>query len=1376
MEKILGTDLGTNSIGMALRDGRDFPWYGVYTFKKGVGEGKSGEYSFAAERTLNRATRRLYNARRYRKWETLNFLIANGYCPLSKEKLHSWKYYDKENGRVFPVDDDGFNSWIKLDFDGDGIPDYSSPYQLRRELINSKLDLEFEVNRFKIGRALYHIAQRRGFKSSRKNGANEKVAVYKGSTETSTIGRNEYEEHIHTHGTLGAAFAALEDEGIRIRNRYTLRADYEKEVDLICEIQGLSQEQFREPVKKAIFFQRRLRSQKGLVGKCTLEPQKSRCPVSHLAYEEFRAWSFLNNVKWYDESISKWASIPLYLKTELYNDKFFLKGRNDFKFSQISKYLQKATNKKWRLNFIDETLVPACPISARLRSIFGNDWKNFSKTVTRENRGKQKSITYTIEDVWHLLFSFEDEEIFLDFVSKTFDFNEEQAKEINTLWESFPIGYAALSLKAIKNILPFLRRGLIYTEAVLLAKIPELIGTERFAGNENHIINSIVEEIEKNRKEKKVVSIINKLISDYFLLERKFGLNDTNYLLDDDDKNDILNAIVDVFGAEVWEKEESKNDYVSRVTILYQVFFKQKDRKHFLMPHLLDQINEFLQANFEIEEKHFKKMYHPSQIEVYPPAKRDENDGNLYLQSPKTGAFKNPMAYKTLHELRKVFNHLISIGKIDEDTRIVVEVARELNDANKRWAIEAYQRARENENREIAFAITELLKDPEFSGLANPDSQTDKEKLRLWTEQSENPEEFWKGVLATKDDVKKYRLWKEQGCQCIYTGKTIKFTDLFNKNIIDFEHTIPRSKSFDNSLANLAICYADYNRNVKRNNLPVNLPNYEVDAKEGSAIKPRLDRWEKRMEALFQQIDKAKASSKYASDKASKDLAIRRKHMLQMEYEYWKNKVDRFTRNDVPKGFKNSQLTDSQLISKYAFHYLKTVFNRVDVQKGSVTSDFRKIYGIQPKNEVKDRTKHYHHAIDAAVLTLIPKAAERDRLLEDYYSDQEHNREGNYPIKPFEGFDYGNLEEIKKNILINNIPTKDQAFAPGRKVIRKRGRIVWLRNKEGKLILDENGEKQQMMAQGDSVRGQLHLDTFYGKIKAVARDENDKPLRDESGKFVFNQVKGRDEMWVVGRKPIRDIKIGADEIVDKHLEAHISKQIESEISLSELKDFNGNIIRHLRVRVKAGRGHLDADKVTELKAQTYPSKYDYKRFYYTNSGENYAFGYYKGVSERKIVPINLFEASMIKKLAGSVKHEDLFERTIFIGKGKNKVEVELSHIFKVGQKVIFYENDVSEIRGLSNFSDKLYYVKKLADAKQGLIQFQHHLESRSDDQLSLDLPTSKGFGQKGKNGFSKYSSVFLAPRLLLSPGNLTCIIEGKDFEFLLDGQIRFKNL
>src|SRR5690606_39488472 len=57
--------------------------------------------------------------------------------------------------------------------------------------------------------------------------------------------------------------------------------------------------------------------------KCTLEPNKYRAPVSHPYFELFRAWSFINNIK-YKESGDKnayWSPLPLQLKKEILESK-----------------------------------------------------------------------------------------------------------------------------------------------------------------------------------------------------------------------------------------------------------------------------------------------------------------------------------------------------------------------------------------------------------------------------------------------------------------------------------------------------------------------------------------------------------------------------------------------------------------------------------------------------------------------------------------------------------------------------------------------------------------------------------------------------------------------------------------------------------------------------------------------------------------------------------------------------------------------------------------------------------------------------------------------------------------------------------------------
>src|SRR5690606_24978096 len=70
----------------------------------------------------------------------------------------------------------------------------------------------------------------------------------------------------------------------------------------------------------SIFYKRPLRSQKGLIGKCTLEPNKYRAPISHPAFETFRAWSFLNNIKYKEGDTLK--ELPLELKQEIHSELF----------------------------------------------------------------------------------------------------------------------------------------------------------------------------------------------------------------------------------------------------------------------------------------------------------------------------------------------------------------------------------------------------------------------------------------------------------------------------------------------------------------------------------------------------------------------------------------------------------------------------------------------------------------------------------------------------------------------------------------------------------------------------------------------------------------------------------------------------------------------------------------------------------------------------------------------------------------------------------------------------------------------------------------------------------------------------------------------
>ncbi len=91
MAKVLGLDLGTNSLGWALVDESENEYTlidkGVDIFQEGVARDKNNEKPAVQDRTSARALRRHYFRRRLRKIELLKILIRYDLCPPLPEEL-----------------------------------------------------------------------------------------------------------------------------------------------------------------------------------------------------------------------------------------------------------------------------------------------------------------------------------------------------------------------------------------------------------------------------------------------------------------------------------------------------------------------------------------------------------------------------------------------------------------------------------------------------------------------------------------------------------------------------------------------------------------------------------------------------------------------------------------------------------------------------------------------------------------------------------------------------------------------------------------------------------------------------------------------------------------------------------------------------------------------------------------------------------------------------------------------------------------------------------------------------------------------------------------------------------------------------------------
>lgn len=971
MKRVLGIDTGTNSLGWAVVD-RDenglctLVKKGSLIFQEGVKIEKGIESSKAAERTGHKALRKNYFRRRLRKIEVLKVLVRYGWCPyLSPESLHAWHVK-----KQYPMDED-FLQWQRTDESLD-----KNPYAYRHICLHEELNLDNKSGRFILGRAMYHLAQRRGFKSNRLDQSEEE------SKESGAVkeGINSLSEEMKALGYeyLGDYFwylyqenkQVIEEGKKRIRTRYTDReSQYMKEFYAICEKQKLSKEQILE-LEHALYFQRPLKSQRHGVGKCTFEKKKPRCADSHPSYELFRMLCFVNNIKVmgpYDGKLRPLTSDEF----DKIKSLFFRKSKPQFDFEDIAKalagkgkyqYFKDAGEKPYRFNFRMTQSVSGCPTISSFISVFGEDYKNVIAETYTLSKGKTKD--EMVEDVWNVLYSFQDKDNVKKWGIERLQLSEDDAEKFSKIRLSH--NFASLSLAAIRRILPWLEQGLIYSHAVLMAKIPDIVGHDIWETHGETIKREMLEFIENfNPADKNMQGTLDFCIKDYLL------------------------------------------------------------------------------NNFDLKPGAADAIYHPSMIETYEDAKTNMH-GVYQLGSPKTNSVRNPMAMRSLHKLRKVINMLLREKVIDQNTEVHIEYARELNDANKRWAIADWNKDREKKRAQYAEEIKKIYK-----------------------------EDAGYEIAPTDEDILKYELWTEQNHICLYTGKQISLTDFIGPNPrFDIEHTVPRSVGGESTMMNMTLCCSEFNRDVKKAKLPTQLANIEE-------IKVRLAGWKEKINQLRKEADKIRTHSGMA--KEMKDRLIRKRHKTRLELDYWQEKYRRFEMAEVPEGFSRRQGAGIGLVGKYAGLYLKSLFHKHDdrqksnvrVVKGATTAEFRKMWGIQDEYEKKSRDNHIHHCIDAIVIACI-QTGDYNTVARYYQQYEEYERQGAHKPafpKPWPTFTE-DIKSLANDILV--IHDSPDNFA-------KHAR---------KTVYTATGKHT---AKGDSVRCSLHKDTYYGaierdgEIKYVAR-------------------------------------------------------------------------------------------------------------------------------------------------------------------------------------------------------------------------------------------------------------------------------------------------
>ncbi len=1388
MKRILGIDLGTNSLGWAVMGIPDDKKKtiqlldkGVALFDEGVIIEKGNEKSKAAERTKYRSARRLKFRRKLRKYKTLRVLAQNKMVPLSIDEVDAWR---RSNFKKYPSNPD-FLEWLRTD-----EKLQKNPYRLRAKALDQKL------TPYELGRVFYHLAQRRGFLSNRLERNKKDNETGKVKTAISDLTKAMKNAGART---VGEYFWMLyqkdrTDAENKIRTRYLGRKEhYLQEFETICKAQALDENLCRQ-LRNAIFYQRPLKSQKGLVGKCVFEPKKPRIPLSHPSFEEFRMWSFVNNIKiktpededlrfLTDEEVEK--IIPLFESAP---------SKKSIKFKDIAKKLIPTAYKKAKLayyksreakeahflfNYPLDHSVATSPVRAFFKKYLGEDWdtKVFRYTVTKPD-GTQVEKSADWKDIWHVLFTFEDEDKIKEFATDKLGLDHETADKFAEF--VLPDGYASLSHKAIGKILPFLKQRYTYDKAVLLAKVPDILGPMwEDDGIKQEVIDFVNKAFGRQTYEQRLHRAVNRTIYEIHdkrisnptareeiltgHLENIFGYRTKKQL---DETHGLNNEALKLLLERLKISNQLDEQIIKQETIEQQLknflteLYKEYELRDMAENEKQKKITEF--------EKKLIGLYHPSMTDIYrrPPLEKDEKK---FLGSPIVDSIKNPVMMRSMHMLRKLVNKLIEKNKIDAETVVHLELARDLNDANMRKAIKEYQRERENENK----TYTEEIK-------------------KIFAKNGIHRE-------PTKDDIRRYRLREEQNGVDIYTGNNIPDHELFDGTKYDIEHTVPRSLSYDNSLANLTVTSSRFNREVKRNKLPSELDNYEE-------IKARLDYWYKKREKYDKEIQALNRKIRMATTKEDKDKNIVKRHVARMHKNYWDRKIKLFELEEVPEDFKVSQLNDTRILTRYARAYLKTIFPKVHVVNGNMTAMFRELWGLQDEGEKKDRSNHIHHAIDAAVIAAITRKM-YNRLSEALHKDEEglktEAREMITKMKPWDTFteDMKNLH--RETVVYHDF--RDVLPKHSKKKIRKRGMIqytyvdelpdwfkylieqgvyhedkhFWRVTKDSKSVY-----KIPVFAQGDTARGVLHRETFYG---AIAR-------KDENGRIVKNKT-GEIEVDYVVRKYVADIdEEKAKEIVDpvireivvrdkkreKEINDEISRinkalrntTVENEIRLkSELEQRQAEKQKLYRLPTKKGgfvpikkvriKTHV-SEPIRDFKKHRDLSEKPYKQWYYVENEENYGMAIYEGFDDKGRLQRD-FEIISNLRAANYFKRSKAAERQSESRKYENLIELNknglpLKYILKKGMTVMFYRESPEELKELSREELLLRMFNVLV------------LEGKNIWFIPIQLGGKKQELKKKKSSQLIFDGETL---LRISRKNWNFIVNGIEFDMDIDGEIHF---
>jgi CRISPR-associated endonuclease Csn1 len=443
---VLGLDLGSASLGWALiaLNELDQPTHlirsGVRIFEPGVAgsdlniqQGK--DESKAVARRMARLHRRQLRRKAYRQAQLFRLLQerdllprGNGQGSFSEQRHNILNELDQQLCK------NGSQAYNQLPL-----------YHLRKAALDRKLES------YELGRVFYHLSQRRGFKSNRKESAKGDKEKEAGKVKA---GIAELQRKIEESGarTLGEYFAGLDPHriGQQVRRRWTARKMYEDEFETIWAKQseffpGLLTEKLKHEIAHLLFFQRPIAAQSHLIGKCELEPDQKRAAWATLEAQRFRILQKVNDLK----VIYPGDLIAQPLTAEERKFVFELLDREgDQTFKALRKALKLNPKSQFNLEKGGETKLRGNRTNSAMLAAFGSKWDSIPPETQKQ-----------IVEEWRTI---ETEEAL---ARRGIQWGLDEGSARKWAQTKAEDGYCALSRRAIEKLLPLMTEGLSFKEA-----------------------------------------------------------------------------------------------------------------------------------------------------------------------------------------------------------------------------------------------------------------------------------------------------------------------------------------------------------------------------------------------------------------------------------------------------------------------------------------------------------------------------------------------------------------------------------------------------------------------------------------------------------------------------------------------------------------------------------------------------------------------------------------------------------------------------------------------------------------------------------------------------------------------------------------------